>query len=349
MIPIFGSAMKFFIFFWLLPLFLQGFEPHVVTPYPVLGLREMSLGENSDTKNSTFSVWYPVDAAEIGATSPNPWDVFKIAVNAAPAAPKAKKPLIVISHGYTGNPHQLSWLIRGLVQHGFIVIGMQHSDQIEGKVHINHWKRPRDISQMIDRFSEAAFANFANLKNIGISGYSLGGTTALWIAGGRTTKLDSLIPGAEFASKEDYILADQALPTLDKTMMAKDWHDPRVTAAFVMAPAWAWLFDEKSLQGITIPTYLIAAAADQTLVTLNNAGFFARNIPKSTFQAIPGKAGHYIFLSVLDKNERRKADPDDELSFLFEDDVSIDRRWIQQQVVEEAVGFFRSVFDQTAK
>lgn len=341
--------MKFLILLCFFPLLLQSFEPHVVTPYPVVGQREIALGENPDLKNSTFLVWYPVDVTETGVASPNPWDVFKIAIDVPPLAPKIKKSVIVISHGYTGNPHQLSWLIRGLVQHGFIVIGMQHSDLIEGKVHINHWKRARDISQMLDRFSENSFANFANLKNIGIVGYSLGGTTAISIAGGRSKKLDSLIPGVEFASSEDYIKADEALPTLDKALMSKSWHDPRITAAFVMAPAWAWLFDEKSLQEISIPIYLIATAADKTLVTMNNAGFFARNIPKSIFQAIPGKVGHYIFISALEKNERRKSDPEDVLGFLFEDDVSVDRRWIQSQIVEEAVGFFQSVFEQGGK
>ncbi len=38
-------------------------------------------------------------------------------------------------------------------------------------------------------------------------------------------------------------MADEALPTLNKEMMGKDWREPRVKAAFVMAPAWSWIFD----------------------------------------------------------------------------------------------------------
>lgn len=332
--------MKLIVFLFFFPLALIAFEAAPVTPYPVLGYREIPFNQER-----TFSAWYPVAPEEKGVASTNPWDTFKVAIDAPAANAKEKRPVIILSHGYTGNPHQLSWMIRGLVHNGFIVIAMQHSDLLNGKAHINHWKRAQEISKMIDLFSESQLAKAANLYQIGITGFSLGGTTAIWIAGGRSTKLDSLIPGPTFASPEDYTKAEEALPTLDKAMMSKDWRDVRVKAAFIMAPGWAWLFDEANLQKVKIPVYLIAAEEDQVLVTKNNAGFFARNIPGATYQTIPGKANHYIFISALTNDQRKKADPTDQLKFLFEEDVSIDRSWIQLQVIEEAVRFFRSVFD----
>jgi predicted dienelactone hydrolase len=125
-------------------------------------------------------------------------------------------------------------------------------------------------------------------------------------------------------------------------MMAKDWRDERVKAAFIMAPGWAWIFDEESLRRIPIPTYLIAASADTVLVAKNNAGFFARSIPKALYQEIPGKADHYIFISALNDRQKKRADPEGRLTYLSEDDVSVDRTWIQLQLVEQAVGFFES-------
>ena len=59
---------------------------------------------------------------------------FLVAENAAPARSKIKRPIIVLSHGYTGNPHQLSWLIKGLVNQGFIVLDIQHLDLIDDLV-----------------------------------------------------------------------------------------------------------------------------------------------------------------------------------------------------------------------
>lgn len=128
-------------------------------------------------------------------------------------------------------------------------------------------------------------------------------------------------------------------------MMSKDWTDPRVKAAFIMAPTWAWLFDEEHLRKVSIPTYLIAAAADTVVVTKNNAGYFAKNIPNAIFQEIPGKADHYIFISALNDKQQAEVNPDKQLpAELFDNDVSVDRKWIQREVAEEASDFFQSVF-----
>lgn len=339
----------FLIAVWFFPCALKAFTPYPVTPYPVCGYREISFFDRTSKSERMLLVWYPVDPQTEGTPSPNPWDDFKVAIDAPPMTSKTKRPVIAISHGYTGNPHQLSWLIRGLVHGGFIVLGIQHRDLIDGKVHLNLWQRPLDISTIIDQFSISSMRDAADLNKIGVAGYSLGGTTAIWIAGGRSTKLDTLIPGPEYSSGEDFTRVDEALPTLNRPMMAKSWREPRVKAAFIMAPAWAWLFAEENLQTISIPTYLIASSADTVLVTKNNAGYFAKNISKSVYQAIPGKADHYVFISALNEKERKSADPTDQLSFLFKDDPSVDRYWIQEEVAEEAIDFFHSVLDQTVR
>ncbi len=336
----------FIIVFYILtvPFLSWGFEPNPITPYPVLGYQESPFSDNSNEMYRRMLVWYPVEALTVGSKSSSAWDQFLVAENAPPAKSKTKRPIVVLSHGYTGNPHQLSWLIKGLVNHGFIVLAIQHLDLINGDPHMNHWKRAKDINQIITHFQRHLLSQSADLNKIGVAGFSLGGTTAIWIAGGRATRLQNIIPTAEFASPEDYQMADEALRNFDKKMMAKDWRDKRVKAAFIMAPGWAWLFDENNLRAIVIPTYIVAAEEDKVLVTRNNAGYFARSIPRSIYQEIKGHADHYIFISLLNEEQRKKADPDEKLTFLFESDVSIDRLWIQQQLVREAVNFFNSVF-----
>lgn len=330
----------------ILPFTSMAFEPTPVTPFPVLGYQQQSFFDDLQKTKRTLLAWYPIDAGNPGVDSDSPWDVFKVAINAPPKTNTSKMPVVVLSHGYLGNPHQLSWLILGLVHHGFIVISIQHRDLIDGKVHANHWQRANDVKLMIDQFLKSPLAAISQLDHIGIAGFSLGGTTSLWVSGGRTTKLDSLIPSADFASPDEFIHADEALPTINKELMAKEWQDLRVKAAFIMAPAWAWLFDEESLKKITIPTYIIASAADKVLVTRNNAEWFAKRIPHSIYQAIPGNGNHYIFISMLNDPKKKKADPKGELNFLFDEDTDVDRQWIQQQVCEEAVRFFISSFSQ---
>jgi predicted dienelactone hydrolase len=318
------------------PVMLIAFEPHPVTPYPVVGYEEVPFDEQR------LLIWYPVDPQVEGTPSKSRWDVFNVAIGAPLKTSESKMAVIAISHGYGGTTHQLSWLIRYLVYSGYIVIGTDHRDRINHKHQINHWQRPQDISKIIDKFSSHPMASHANLNQIGIAGFSLGGTTAIWLAGGRATKLKSIVPGPKDAHLEEFRGIEAILPSLNKKMMSKDWRDPRIKAAFVMAPAWGWVFDEKNLSKISIPTYLIASSADHVIFTQNNAAFFARNIPKSTYQEISGKAGHYIFITAL--NEKQKQELPAKVNFLIEDDVSIDRAWIQSEVSQEAARFFNSVF-----
>lgn len=332
--------MKKILFILFLPITLMAFETHPVTPFPVLGYREISFKDENFQIDRAMLIWYPIEQQISGTPSKSPWDLFNIAIDAVPLSSNGKMPVIVISHGYTGNPHQLSWLIRGLVCNGYIVLGIQHVDLIEGKVHINHWRRAQDIQNLITQFSADSMVHAADMNKVGVAGYSLGGTTAIWLEGGRSNKLSTLLPELKFASPKDFERIDEALPTLNKEMMAEDWRDARIKAAFVIAPAWAWLFDEVSLEKISIPTYIIATENDKVLVTRNNAGFFATHIPKAFYQAIPGDADHYIFISALNSKQRQEADPTGALRFIFEDPPTVDRQWIQERVSEEATNFF---------
>lgn len=353
--------MKTILLLLFLPCALWGFTPKAITPFPVIGYKEIPFYDDLNLFERQILVWYPIkpakepskpvketsksakELAKLAKETPfvkNPWDVFEVVEDAPVLYSRTNYPVIILSHGYTGNPHQLSWLINGLVQNGFIVIALQHMDVIDGKAHVNHWRRPLDIRIMLDAFSESDMVKYADMGKVAIGGFSLGGTTAIWVAGGRSTKLDTLIPGPEFSAPDDYTYAEEALPTLNKGMMSKDWRDKRVKSAFVMAPAWSWLFDEASLKKITIPVYLIAAAEDKVLVTKKNAGFFAHFIPKAFFREIPGKGNHFIFISMLSEAQRKNADPKQELQFLFVENAAVDRPWIQAQVIEEATRFF---------
>lgn len=323
-----------YLLFILTPLLLTAFDPIPVTPYPIVGYRELSMPDGRP-----ISIWYPVKDSVEGTFSNNSWDVFKIVKN---QESPSFSPLIVISHGYQGNPHQLSWLVLFLTRAGYTVAGVEHQDLIDNKVHMNHWHRAEDVRFIIDvLLSEGKI----DPKRIGVAGFSLGGTTAVWVMGGRSTKLDSLIPSVDFASPKDYELANQALPSLDKEKMAQDWKDPRIKAAFVMAPGWAWLFDEESLKKVQIPTYFIAAEEDSVLVTKNNAGFFSKWIPYSIYKPIKGKVDHFVFVSALSPEEQKKVDPKGDLKFLFKDDPTISRIWVQYQIGEEAARFFDSALN----
>ena len=316
---------------------LSTFQPHLITSYPVVGYKEISFFDEAYQRSRQILIWYPIDPGTKGISSPNLWDVFDIAVDAPIANPQFKKPLIVVSHGYGGSPHQLSWLINKLVYNNCVVLGIQHLDILDGKPQANSWKRAQDVHTFLDRFILQSFANFIDLNRIGFAG---GGTTGIWVAGGRSTRLDNFVPGPSDAYSEEFKGIEQALPYLDKKKGAQDWKDARIKAAFLMSPAWGWIFDKNDLKKITIPTYIVAPDADNVLVTANNGGFFSKNIPKCLYQNIPSPVGHYIFISMPKEKDKLPSN----FRFLITDPSGVDRQWIQFEVARNASSFFQSVF-----
>ncbi len=319
---------------------LSAFQSHPITSYPVVGYKEILFFDESYQQSRKILIWYPIEPGTKGIPPPNLWDMFDIAVDTPILNPQFKKPLIILSHGYGGSPHQLSWLINKLVYNDHIVLGIQHLDEINGKPQINIWKRAQDIHTLLDQFVLQPFADFTDLKRIGIAGFSIGGTTGIWLTGGISTRLDPFVPSSNDAYPEEFSGIEQALPTLDKKKMTQNWKDKRIRAAFLMAPGWAWIFDKNSLQKITVPTCIVASNADNVLVTSNNAGFFSKNIPASSYQVIPGQVSHYIFISTPKEKDKLPSN----LNFLITDAPGIDRQWIQFEVAEEASDFFQSVF-----
>jgi len=303
-----------------------------------VGYAEIPFNDPHFEIERTLSVWYGVEDGEKGVASPIPWDVFQVS-SAAPEEGE-KQPIVILSHGNGGNPHQLSWLTKELIRNGFLVIGVKHLDWIDGKPHINHWMRARDVGVMIDQLAKSRFAANADLERVGIAGFSLGGTAAVWVAGGQSTRLDRLVPGAEsVAHPDEFVRVQEAAATLDKEMMAHDWKDPRIKAAFLLAPAWGWVFDQEGLAKINVPVSIVAPENDGLLITAGNAGVFAKGIPNASYRQIPGEARHCIFLSK--PNEERLGEIPASVLPLLNDGPSVDRTGVQNEVAAEAVDFFK--------
>ena len=249
--------MRIFLAFLFLSVSLNALEPLPVTPYPVVGYKEIPFFDASQQKTRSLLIWYPVKPQTTGKESPNEWDQFKIATNAPINSPKGKMPVVVFSHGYGGTPHQLSWLINKFIYNNYIVLAVQHSDFHERKTSCQSLEKGSGYTHaLIDLFSSNAMSFFADLNRIGIAGFSLGGTTAIWLAGGRTTKSSKIAPSPKYASQKEFSAIDQVLPSLDRKKMSQNWKDSRIKSAFLMAPAWAWIFDEQSLKEISIPTFI---------------------------------------------------------------------------------------------
>ena len=194
------------------------------------------------------------------------------------------KPLIVFSHGLGSVRTDMRYLAEHLASHGYVVAALEHPGSneahvkqalqlkaplLEGQEFLN---RPKDISFILDRLETLNQApGFLQGKlapeRVMVIGYSLGGTTALSIAGAQM-QLDQLkqrCPGdvLAFSLGENAQCFAKSLPK-DRYQL----RDPRVKGAIAFSPVTSLLFGETGMSKLAVPTLITAASADKTAPAL---------------------------------------------------------------------------------
>jgi predicted dienelactone hydrolase len=172
-------------------------------------------------------------------------------------------------------------------------------------------------------------------ERIGVAGHSQGGFTSLWIGGAKVNadKFLAFQKGWKNNQQVPAYLRDE-LP-LDPSP-ALDVRDPRIKAAFAMAPGIIKAFgmDEAGLGQMAIPAYITVGARDTQTPPQDNAAFAAANIPGAQLVIIPGPVDHEIFVNECDDEGR------DEFPEACIDAPGVDRQAIHEDVGAAAVKFF---------
>lgn len=99
-------------------------------------------------------------------------------------------PLVVISHGASGNAGQFGWVASKLAQAGFVVILPNHPGTTTGNASaeaaVRVRERPADVSAVLDEVTtNANDYPYIDLDRISILGFSAGGYTAMVTSGAR--------------------------------------------------------------------------------------------------------------------------------------------------------------------
>ncbi|MGV0758950.1 alpha/beta fold hydrolase [Tistrella mobilis] len=255
----------------------------------------------------TLAIWYP--AADDGTprlVGDNP--VFQgVAVREAATPLSGRHPLVVLSHGFGGNRFNQAWLAVQLADAGYVVAATDHPgtstfdrdpDQAAAL-----WRRPADLSRVIDHLTGAAdLSAMVDPARIAVIGHSLGGWTAVEIAGGRFDADAFTRNCAQATSIACTILARIGrLPDPDwRSHMAADLADPRVSAVIALDPGGIGGFTQASLKGITIPVLVIAAGIDRIhLPAETEARRLAGLLPdrSADFHELPD-AAHFSFIGL---------------------------------------------------
>lgn len=273
-----------------------------------VGFRKMAVLETAQHRALEVAVWYPTDDSSRSATliGDNPAFVGVSAQVGAPPQPGRHR-LAVLSHGFGGNWTNEQWLAVDLAARGYVVAAANHpgttSRDMAPPGAVKLWERPRDVSRVIDALNaDPQLGPSLEPQRAAVIGHSLGGWTAVTLAGGRFDP-DRLAASCkvhpEMAACGRAIGGDRRDAEAVATW-GQSWADARVQAIVTLDLGLSQGFDPASLAAVTTPALVIAAGpGDARMPVALESRYLARWLPAATtrYTAIDD-ASHFSFLNV---------------------------------------------------
>ena len=272
-----------------------------------VGYRTVDVIDQQNNLQFPMSIMYPTGSIE-KSEQIGPYNM-NLARNASPLS--GEYPLIIISHGGGGSNLVYRTLAYHLASNGFIVGMPEHpfnnknDNSLAGTVD-NLINRPNHIKIVIDWFYNShEFSKYLKLNNVSIIGHSMGGYTALAIAGGVPTSLP-----------------DESVDKLQNQLHVA--HDNRIKALVLLAPATTWFSQKGALSDVTCPILVYVGNKDDSSCPgisiipqskLMPYGYFVQLIldgisDRSKIQCkIVENAGHFSFLSPFPESMTNAAFP----------------------------------------
>jgi predicted dienelactone hydrolase len=186
-------------------------------------------------------------------------------------------PVIVISHGLASHRSRFTTIAQHLTSYGFAVVVPQHpgsdiqqlqnllkgnSDQLFEEQQLID--RPLDITYLLndlETWNQTEFAGQLDLKQVGVWGHSLGGYTALALAGA-TLNFEQL----QADCTEDISPVNPSLflqcRALELPQKNYPLQDPRVAAVVLLNPINSSIFGKAGLSTVQVPVMMIASSND---------------------------------------------------------------------------------------
>ncbi len=206
----------------------------------------------------------------------------------------SRGPLVVISHGFNSNRKHLAYLARHLASYGITVAALEHLGTSAAGLHAQvatassllsegssfspaktFVDRPKDVSFLLDELAKlnrqpGALQGKFNTAQVSVIGHSLGGYTALALAGGRLD-LDGLRAACQTQNPLGLAPADwfqcyaAVLPGHQLNL-----RDKRVAQIMAISPLVENLFGDKGLVQVATPTLIVSGTNDGIAPALSN-------------------------------------------------------------------------------
>ena len=273
--------------------------------YAGLGTQEVSFLSKSSKRTLTAEVYYPLPGTnDSPKVTQGIWLRTKFSKIAPDLSSPKTYPLVVFSHGFQGDRLGNSWLAEHLVAKGYVVAMIDHTfntsyDHNNLFSYTSLWQRPTDMSELISYLLDhPMWGKLINKDQIAVAGFSLGGTTALWLGGIRASK-DTFKSALDkrYASWSTWPNHDRAKArSVDWTLAEKSYYDARIKAVIAMAPDLGNAFSSEGLKEMKVPTLLLIGDKDTITPKCPHALVYAKGIPQAelvTFKDV----GHFIFMN----------------------------------------------------
>jgi predicted dienelactone hydrolase len=226
-------------------------------------------------------------------------------------------PLVIISHGNGSSPLAYRTLAFGLAQAGFIVAVPEHFGNNRNENHLegtteNLELRPRHIINTINCiYADERFQKVLQLDQVAVIGHSMGGYTALAVAGGN--------------------------PWIGIHQKIEIKSDSRIKALVLFAPATAWFGPRHSLDKISASILMYTAEHD-TVTTAWQGQLIEDYLPKQLIHHKIKNAGHFSFLSPFPEEMKKLAFPPST------DPAGFDRVEFHKRLNSEVIAFLNQEF-----
>lgn len=251
------------------------------------------------------SVWYPAGSPSYRAPLGDGPIFAPSMVLMAPAVAEGRHPLILLSHGSGGNAAGLGWLAEGLVAKGAIVLAVDHPGSTSGdsspRRSLDLDARARDLDAALQYvLADPDFAPHIDAKRIAAIGFSLGGTTALGLAG---VRFDGNVQAQNCATGPE--AADCGFFTRARADFAAakgfgaDTSLPEVASAVAIDPGFGGSATPASLAAVSIPVHLINLGTADRLAAVDvspTGNNLAARLPGASYSTFT-PATHFSFLA----------------------------------------------------
>lgn len=204
------------------------------------------------------------------------------------------------------------------------------------------WEQPRDATFLLGEMLESRFKDYVDRSRIYAIGYSLGGYSALALAGARLDmhRYIEFCGSNEDVSCRYFKPAFSSLSDADFKNAAMDLKDERFTGIIALAPGFVESVTQESLSRIMVPTLIVGASLDKNVPPATHLLPWRENFSElMRYEEIPD-AAHFSFMQICKPNGAAIL-AEEGAEFVCQDGNGSSRRDIHETLYTLIVDFLR--------